>query len=329
MAKCNDHNFDPQHPCHGRVDRYLGPHVVLGPGSYEILTPVVTTAPNIGSGSGGLGPVIPGGNGFGGFGGVGGGGTTTKPAPTTPSEVKPTDAEKSARAFIERIQLFTVAEAQKEAIRKADFEASKLMLQHASPEIQAAVTQSNKATEAMEIERAIKFNVDFYAWVTEHFSEKASKMAQALADEAKGKTIRNANDAYMAFQKYQRGFHRKIKLPDRRAIAKGVESINLELLAKNTAIFSKGFLLTSVVMDVGGLALEFKKSLETSDWRPFFIKVEALGVGMAATALVAFAFGFVTATPLTIIGFGFLIAVIGAAITDERVEAANKYLLSL
>ncbi|MDN0124577.1 colicin-like pore-forming protein [Yersinia aleksiciae] len=62
-------------------------------------------------------------------------------------------------------------------------------------------------------------------------------------------------------------------------------------------------------------------------WQSFFVKLETLAAG--AGWLVAFAFAALTATPLGVVGFGFLIAIVGFLINDELIEKINKGALGI
>ncbi|MCY1458567.1 Colicin pore forming domain protein [compost metagenome] len=52
-------------------------------------------------------------------------------------------------------------------------------------------------------------------------------------------------------------------------------------------------------------------------------------MGKGATALVAFMFGLTAATPMTILGFALLTAVISSLIDDALVGKINDYVINL
>ncbi|HDL7749426.1 TPA: hypothetical protein PXP51_001773 [Yersinia enterocolitica] len=175
------------------------------------------------------------------------------------------------------------------------------------------------------VKDAVKFTADFYKELTSKYGDNASKIAQEQADTAKGKQIRNVDEALKAFDQYKNVLNKKFSAKDREAIAKALESIDRGLMAKNLAKFSKALGVTSKVIDGIDIVVEFKKAVRTDIWRPFFVKLETLAAGTGASWLVAFAV--LTTTPLGIVGFGFLIAIVGYLINDELIEKINKDVL--
>ena len=87
---------------------------------------------------------------------------------------------------------------------------------------------------------AVKFTADFYKEVFKVYGEKAEKLAKLLADQAKGKKIRNVEDALKSYEKHKANINKKINAKDREAIAKALESMDVGKAAKNIAKFSKG-----------------------------------------------------------------------------------------
>ncbi|HDL7813838.1 TPA: hypothetical protein PXP47_003885 [Yersinia enterocolitica] len=196
--------------------------------------------------------------------------------------------------------------------------------------VRQKVAEDKKAKEESDaVKDAVKFTADFYKELTSKYGDNASKIAQELADTAKGKQIRNVDEALKAFDKYKDVLNKKFSAKDREAIAKVLESVDRDLMAKNLAKFSKAFGLVAKAIDGVDLAIEFKKAVRTDIWRPFFVKLETLAAGAGATALVAFAFAVLTATPLGIVGFGLLIAIVGFLINDELLEKINKGVLGI
>ncbi|MBX9479083.1 hypothetical protein J8Z85_08135 [Yersinia enterocolitica] len=192
--------------------------------------------------------------------------------------------------------------------------------------VRQKVAADKKAQEEID---AVKFTADFYKELTSKYGDNASKIAQELAEAAKGKQIRNVDEALKAFGQYKDVLNKKFSAKDREAMAKALESVDRGLMAKNLAKFSKAFGVTSKVIDGIDIVVEFKKAVRTDIWRPFFVKLETLAAGAGASWLVAFAFAVLTATPLGIVGFGFLIAIVGFLINDELIEKINKGVLGI
>lgn len=81
--------------------------------------------------------------------------------------------------------------------------------------------------------------------------------------------------------------------------------------------------LVSYSIDGVQLVQTLKSSVESNDYKPFYLKVEAILVGMAATELLAWSFAVLTGTGVGIIGFGLVLAVVGAAIDESFVSDVN------
>lgn len=188
------------------------------------------------------------------------------------------------------------------------------------PKIEYDLNEINKK-EAEEIKSSVKFTTDFYKEVFNSYGEKAEKLAKTMAEQAKGKKIRNAEDALKAYNKYNNNINRKIDAKDRKAIAAALESVKVDDIAKNLKKFSKSMGFVSYAND---LRIELIKAMETDNWRPFFVKAETILVGISAAGIVGLGFSFLLGGPLGLLGYGLLLAGIGALIDDNLVEEANK-----
>lgn len=185
---------------------------------------------------------------------------------------------------------------------------------------------SNENIENGALKDAIKLTADFYNELTEKWGEQSAKIAKKLAWDAKGKQIRNVDEALKEFEKHKRALNKKFSVKDREAIGKALESLNREEMAKNFARFSKAFYYTVKGIDAYDLYIEFKKGCDTDNWRPFFVKIETIGAGMAASALTAFAYSILLGTPMGILGFALIMTLVGVFIDDKFVEKINKSL---
>ncbi|TDT56916.1 colicin pore forming domain-containing protein [Enterobacter sp. AG5470] len=192
-----------------------------------------------------------------------------------------------------------------------------------------ALTQAYKQGEAQraDVKDAVKFTADFYKEVTAKFSEQSAKVAQELAAAAKGKKIRNVEQALAAFDRFQTVLDKKYSVADREAIAKALESVNRANMASSLAKFSKGFGYVGKAIDAyDAILVELPKAIRTKNWRPFFVKVEAIAAGNAATALTAFVFSAITGSALGILGFALMMAIVGALVDEAFITKVNALL---
>lgn len=178
------------------------------------------------------------------------------------------------------------------------------------------VTKEKKAND--ELQNAIKATTDFYKELTKRFGAQQSAIAKELADNAKGKRIRSADDALKSFNKYKSSVSKKYSAKDLQAISKALESVNRDMMARQLSTFSKGLSGVSYFIDGVSLVSEFNKSVKSGDWKPFFVKAEVLGAGMFASQLVAFTFAALTATPMGILGFSLIMFLTSALIDDKK-----------
>lgn len=188
--------------------------------------------------------------------------------------------------------------------------------------------QQNKAEDQVraylnEINDAVRFTADFFKEATAKYGENSAAIARELADSAKGKKIRNVTEALQAYERYGSAIHRKFSVQDREAIARALESVNRDLVAKNLAKFTKAFGAVGYTIDAAALAVELAKGIRTGDFRSFYVKAETIGASLAASALVAFTFAVLTATPLGILAYGLLLAITSTLINDALIQKIN------
>ncbi|EPC1224742.1 colicin-like pore-forming protein, partial [Citrobacter freundii] len=183
--------------------------------------------------------------------------------------------------------------------------------------------------EQSRVVDSVKLVSDFYGDVTEKLGAKNASLAKELAESAKGKKLRNVNEALAAFEKHKSAINSKFSVQDREAIAKAIESVNKDALAKNLQKFSKAFGITSQVIDLSQLANAIAKGIRTGEWKDAMLKIESMAVGKAASMAVAFTFGFLTVTPLGIAVFALLMTVTGALINERMMEKMNKQLFNI
>ena len=226
------------------------------------------------------------------------------------------EAEAKAKAEAE-------AKAKAEAEAKAKAEAAAKAKAEAEAKAKAEAEAKAKA-EADAVKDAVKFTADFYKEVFSVYGEKAEQLANLLATQAKGKNIRNIDDALKAYEKHKTNINKKINAQDRAAIAKALESVDVKEAAKNFAKFSKGLGYVGPTMDVVDLVLELRKAIKEDNWRSFFVKIEAIAISFGATQLAALAFASLLGAPVGLLGYALIMAGIGALVSDDVVDAANK-----
>lgn len=194
-------------------------------------------------------------------------------------------------------------------------------------EIPALTAAYNEGlTERNSMRDAIKFSSNFFQELTSKYGDKASQLATELADAAKGKQIRNVEEALAAFDKYKNSLGSKFNAVDRAAIANALRSLDQAEMARNLAKFSKAFGITNIAFDVGDIAFAMAEAYETENWRPVALKLEALAVGKVATQVVATVFAAIIGVPLGIVGFAIVMALTSAFIDDTLVDQINRRL---
>ncbi|SWZ19153.1 Colicin-Ia [Klebsiella pneumoniae] len=217
------------------------------------------------------------------------------------------------------------AKAKAEAAAKAKAEAEAKAKAEAAAKAKAEAEAKAKAeADADAVKDAVKFTADFYKEVFSVYGEKAEQLANLLATQAKGKNIRNIDDALKAYEKHKTNINKKINAQDRAAIAKALESVDVKEAAKNFAKFSKGLGYVGPTMDVVDLVLELRKAIKEDNWRSFFVKIEAIAISFGATQLAALAFASLLGAPVGLLGYALIMAGIGALVSDDVVDAANK-----
>lgn len=212
---------------------------------------------------------------------------------------------------------------------KKEWEKGKAITREIDSQAQTIKTAENDVKKAedefSQVKTAVKFTADFYKEIFKVHGEKAEQLAKALADQAKGKKIRNADDALKAYEKHKANINKKINAQDRKAIATALESIQLADIGNNFKQFSRGMGVLGHTINAFDWIGELIKAVKTDNWRPFFVKTEVIAAGNAATIVVAFVFSVLLGNPVGLLGYGLIMAGAGALINDELVENANQF----
>lgn len=182
--------------------------------------------------------------------------------------------------------------------------------------------------EKVDMQTAIKFTTDFYEDVGERFGDKFSELSKELANDAKGKNIRNVDEAMRAFNQYKNNFNNKLNVNDRLAIKNALDSVNIQQLADNVKKMGKGFGYVGKGIDIADLLFEVEIGFDTGEWDSTLLKIETLFAGFAATGLIALIFGAAITAPIGIIGFALIMAIAGAFINEKNVKSFNDALES-
>jgi len=187
-------------------------------------------------------------------------------------------------------------------------------------------TIQGRAQQTISVEDAVKSTADFMAEITGRFGQQAAELAQEFADNAKGKTLRNVDEALAAFNNYKNSLGAKFSVADRNAIANALKSLDYTSYATQLAKYSKGFGYYGTATDVYATVQEVIKAIETDNWRPAIVKIEALTAGKVATVAVAFTFSILTGAPVGVLAVGLMIALTSSLIDDALINRINAKL---
>lgn len=178
--------------------------------------------------------------------------------------------------------------------------------------------------DRQETADAIKKASGFFSDLYGKFGENQAKIAKELSDAAKGKQLRSIDDAIKSYGNFQGNFDKLYDESRRKAISLELNSVNRTELAKNLKMFGKAFGLVDKTIDGYDLVTELKKSIETKNWRPFFVKAESIFAGLGASWLTAWAFSIILATPLGVVTFAVIMTSVSALVDEKLMEKANK-----
>ncbi|HAU5602967.1 TPA: hypothetical protein JD320_002142 [Citrobacter koseri] len=195
--------------------------------------------------------------------------------------------------------------------------------------LKGTLAELEKQKKSQDVKDAISKVNDFYKELTSKYGDKLAKEARELADDAKGKKLRNAQEAIKAFDKYKDSLNKKFSVADRNAIAKALESLNKEQMAKQLKIYGKAFGFVGEAIQWSGFFNDLAKGFKTGNWNDAIISGEKIAAGKLASVMVAVAFSAMTVNPVGILGFAAIMAVTSALITDERLNKVNNFIRTL
>ena len=183
--------------------------------------------------------------------------------------------------------------------------------------------------DASDMQDAIGFVSGVFETISKKYSEKTSKLAQDLAAEAHGKTIKSVDQAIATFDKYKGTALSKLSASDKAAIVTAFESLEQSRIATDLAKWGKVFGVAGQLNDAVGLAQAIKTGVDTGDFHPAINKLESLAVSRVATQLAGIALEalFVSTVPLAIPAAAIIIALAATFFsTDDAMQNINNAL---
>ncbi|EHL6051715.1 hypothetical protein KEC97_004475 [Escherichia coli] len=210
--------------------------------------------------------------------------------------------------------------------------AAEKALDNARKAVVAATSDKQKADQAVasasEMMDAITAMTTFFEGVSKKFGERAARMSQVLADQARSAKIRSVPEAITMFNKHKVSAFKKLTAADKTAIVNAFKSLEQADIAKQLTAYSKVFGRFNKTMDFAGLAAAVKKGIETGDWNETFKKLETIALTNATGQLVAVAFA-AAGAPLGIVAFGVILMLAGALFSNDTVLSAINTALGM
>lgn len=185
--------------------------------------------------------------------------------------------------------------------------------------------ESNDENDTSTI-NAAKFAADVSKEVANLYGKQAEELAKEIALKAKGKKIRNINDAAIEYEKHRNNIDKKINAKDRIAIAHYLDYLDVRQASVTFNKLGRSMGYAGYAVYVHQLYSEMKEAIRTNNWRPFYVKAETILVGMGAGAVCGLALSFLIGGPLGIVAFGFIMAGISVLIDDQLIEKVNKFI---
>jgi predicted nucleic acid-binding Zn-ribbon protein len=174
---------------------------------------------------------------------------------------------------------------------------------------------------AADMKDAITTTTAFFESVSKKFGERAARLAQELAAQARSAKIRSVPEAIALFDKYKGTAVNKLNAADKAAIANAFKSLDQAATAKQLAAYSKVLGRFNKAMDFADLGAAVNKGITTGDWKDAINKLESIALTNAAGELAAIAFA-AAGAPLGIIGFGIVLTLSGVLFSNEKVLSA-------
>ena len=208
---------------------------------------------------------------------------------------------------------------------QAEVTAAQKALDDANKALPAATANKKNADNAVasaaDMKDAITTTTAFFESVSKKFGERAARLAQELAAQARSAKIRSVPEAIALFDKYKGTAVNKLNAADKAAIANAFKSLDQAAMAKQLAAYSKVLGRFNKAMDIADLGAAVKKGIETGNWSDAINKLESIALTNTAGQLAAIAFA-AAGAPLGIVGFGIVMTLSGVLFSDEKVLSA-------
>lgn len=203
--------------------------------------------------------------------------------------------------------------------------AAQKALDDAKKSLPAATTNKQNADNAVasaaDMKDAITTVTTFFETVSKKFGERAARLSQEMAAQARSAKIRSVPEAISLFDKYKGTAVNKLNAADKAAISNAFKSLEQAAMAKQLSAYSKVFGRFNKTMDLADLGAAVKKGVETGDWKDAINKVESIALTNTAGQLTAIAFA-AAGAPLGIVGFGIVMLLLGVVFSNENVLSA-------
>ncbi|MBK1520754.1 MULTISPECIES: colicin-like pore-forming protein [Enterobacter] len=213
---------------------------------------------------------------------------------------------------------------------KSEITAAQQALADAQKALPIAVTNKQNADKdvasATDMKDAITTTTAFFESVSKKFGDRAARLAQEFAAQARSAKIRSVPEALALFDKYKGTAVNKLNAADKAAISNAFKSLNQADIAKQLAAYSKVLGTFNKAMDLADLGAAVKKGIETGEWKDAITKLESIALTNTAGQLAAIAFA-AAGMPMGIIGFGITLTLAGVIFSNENVlKAINSSL---
>lgn len=196
-------------------------------------------------------------------------------------------------------------------------------------EVQNAETKLKEAQDALEksqVKDSVDTMVGFYQYITEQYGEKYARIAQDLAEKAKGNKFSSVDEALAAFEEYQNVLNKKFSAADRNDIFNALESVNYDEWAKHLEKISKSLKVTGYLSSGYDIVSELLKAKDTGDWKPLFLVIEKQAVDIGIGYVVAVVFSLITGVPLGIFSVAIVTAILCSYLDKDVLNKLNESL---
>ena len=207
----------------------------------------------------------------------------------------------------------------------SEITAAQKALDDAKKALPNATANKQKADSAVasaaDMKDAITTTTAFFESISKKFGERAARLAQELAAQARSAKIRSVPEAVALFDKHKGTAVNKLNAADKAAIANAFKSLDQAAMAKQLAAYSKVLGSFNKAMDFADLGAAVKKGIETGNWNDAINKLESIALTNTAGQLAAIAFA-AAGAPLGIVGFGIVMTLSGVLFSNEKVLSA-------